>query len=300
MSESADNELLEQFVRNESEAAFAMLVQRHIALVYSVALRHTANPEHAQDITQAVFIILARKAGGLGRRTVVPGWLYHTARLTAANFQRAEARRIRREHEVFMQSTLETTAPEAVWRELSPQLDEAMARLTATERDAVVLRYFQNKTLAEVGAALGLEERAAQKRVGRALEKLRNFFTKRGVVSTTAIIAAELSTNSIHAVPVALAKLVTAVAVAKGSTATVSTLTLVKGTLKLMTWIKVKFAIGLGVVGLGIGTTLVVAQLATQPRHIQVPNAKEPPTTSGDLLGKGSSCGVESQESGDP
>jgi len=119
MSESADNELLEQFVRNESEAAFAMLVQRHIALVYSVALRHTANPEHAQDITQAVFIILARKAGGLGRRTVVPGWLYHTARLTAANFQRAEARRIRREHEVFMQSTLEATAPEAVWRELS-------------------------------------------------------------------------------------------------------------------------------------------------------------------------------------
>jgi len=152
-----------------------------------------------------------------------------------------------------------------------------MARLSATERDAVVLRYFQNKTLAEVGAALGLEERAAQKRVGRALEKLRIFFTKRGVVSTTAIIAAELSANSIHAAPVALAKLVTPVAVAKGSTAAVSTLTLVKGTLKLMTWIKVKFAIGLGVVGLGIGTTLVVAQLATQPKHLQVPTGKEPP-----------------------
>jgi hypothetical protein len=176
-----------------------------------------------------------------------------------------------------MQSTLEATAPEARWRELSPQLDEAMARLSAADRDAVVLRYFENKSLAEVGALLGLEERAAQKRVGRALEKLRKFFTKRGVVSTTAIIAAELSANSIHAAPVALAKLVTAVAVAKGSTATVSTLTLVKGTLKLMTWIKVKFAIGLGVVGLGIGTTLVVAQLATQSKHIQVPVSKEPP-----------------------
>ena len=99
-----------QFARNGSEAAFAALVERYIGLVHSVALRHTANPQHAEEITQAVFIILARKAGTLGNRTVLPGWLYQTARLTAANFQRAEARRIRREQEAFMQSTLEEPA----------------------------------------------------------------------------------------------------------------------------------------------------------------------------------------------
>jgi DNA-directed RNA polymerase specialized sigma24 family protein len=96
MSESADNELLEQFVRNESEAAFDMLVQRHIALVYSVALRHTANPEHAQDITQAVFIILARKAASLSPKTVLCGWLHRTTRYVAANTLQSEFRRQRR------------------------------------------------------------------------------------------------------------------------------------------------------------------------------------------------------------
>src|SRR5690348_16652377 len=151
MTDMADAELLEQFARNDSEAAFALLLQRHIALVHSVALRHTANPQHAQDITQAVFIILARKAGSLGRKTVLPGWLYHPARLTEANFQRAEMRRVRREQEAFMESTLAETAPEPAWRELSPLLDEAMARLSAADRDALVLRYFQNQRLSEVG-----------------------------------------------------------------------------------------------------------------------------------------------------
>ncbi|MEI2727248.1 MAG: sigma-70 family RNA polymerase sigma factor [Verrucomicrobiota bacterium] len=109
------------------------------------------------------------------------GWLYHTTRLTAANFQRAEFRRIHREQEAFMQSTMEESAPDAAWRAVAPLLDEAMARLGATDRDAVVLRYFENKSLAEVGTALGVEERAAQKRVTRALEKLRKIFSKRGV-----------------------------------------------------------------------------------------------------------------------
>jgi len=183
MTDVPDARLLEQFARNGSEEAFAALVQRHIALVHSVALRHTANAQHAQDITQAVFVILVpRKAGSLGHRTVLPGWLYHTARLTAANLQRAETSRIRREQEAFMQSQLEESVNDALWRELSPQLDEAMAGLGTSERDALVLRYFQNQSMAEVGEFLGLAENTAQKRVSRALEKLRAFFTKRGTV----------------------------------------------------------------------------------------------------------------------
>jgi RNA polymerase sigma factor (sigma-70 family) len=261
MTDVPDARLLEQFARNGSEEAFAALVQRHIALVHSVALRHTANAQQAQDITQAVFVILARKAGSLGRRTVLPGWLYHTARLTAANLQRAETSRVRREQEAFMQSQLEESVNDALWRELSPQLDEAMAGLGTSERDALVLRYFQNKSMAEVGEFLGLEENTAQKRVSRALEKLRAFFTKRGVSSTTAILAGVISANSVQAVPVTLAKSVTAVALAKGAAASTSTLTLIKGALKIMAWTKAKTAIVAGaavILAAGTVTPIVI------------------------------------------
>ena len=261
MTDVTDARLLEQFARNGSEEAFAALVQRHIALVHSVALRHTANAQHAQDITQAVFVILARKAGSLGCRTVLPGWLYHTARLTAANLQRAETSRVRREQEAFMQSQLEESVNDALWRELSPQLDEAMAGLGTSERDALVLRYFQNKSMAEVGKFLGLAENTAQKRVSRALEKLRKFFVKRGVSSTTAILAGVLSANSVQAVPATLAKSVTAVALAKGATASITTLALVKTTLLTMTMktktVAVTAIIGTFILGAGVTGTYV-------------------------------------------
>ncbi len=131
-------------------------------------------------------------------------------------------------------------------------LDEAMARLGAHDRNALVLRYFQNKSLTEVGAAMGLEERTAQKRVSRALEKLRKFFGKRGVHSTAESIAETISTNSVQAAPAALAKIVTVAALAKGATASISTLTLIKGALKLMAWTNTKTAII-------VGTALIVA-----------------------------------------
>ena len=260
MTDVPDGRLLELFARNGSEEAFAALVQRHIGLVHSVALRHMAQPQQAEDISQAVFIILARKAGSLGRRTVLPGWLYHTARLTAANWQRAEARRLRREQEAFMQSTIEESPADTLWRELSPQLDEAMAGLGAAERDALVLRYFQNKSMAEVGQSLGLTENTAQKRVGRALEKLRRFFARRGVNSTAGNIADTISTHSVQAVPAALVKSVTAAALAKGATASISTLTLIKGALKIMAWTKAKTAIVAGVAAvLVVGTATPIA-----------------------------------------
>jgi RNA polymerase sigma factor (sigma-70 family) len=242
MSDVPDIELLQQFARNRSEAAFAELVQRHIGMVHSVALRHTSNPEQAQDITQAVFIILARKAGSLGSSVVLPGWLYHTARLTAANFQRAEMRRIRREQEAFMQSTLEEPASDTLWRELSPLLDDAMGRLRASDRDALVLRYLQNQSMAAVGATMGIAERAAQKRVNRALEKLRKFFMQRGVSSTTATIAQTITSHSVQTVPPGLATSVTAAAIAKSATISTTITTLVKGTIKIMTWSKYKLA----------------------------------------------------------
>ena len=261
-----DGELLGQFARTGAEEAFGELVRRHIGLVHSVALRHTDNPHHAEEITQAVFIILARKAGSLGRRTVLSGWLYHTARLTAANFRRSEFRRLHREQEAFMQSTPQETTQDSAWPELAPLLEEAMARLGEADRAAVVLRYFENRTLSEVGAALGVADRAAQKRVSRALERLRTFFTKRGVTSTTAIIADAISAHSVQAAPVALAKSVTAAALAKGAAASGSTLTLIKGALKIMAWTKAKTVIvASAAVRFVTGTTVVVVERVVSP-----------------------------------
>src|SRR5438552_9935744 len=104
MQELDDNALLREYTEHDSEAAFATLVTRHVNKVYSVALRHTGNPHQAEEITQAVFIILARKAGRLGKRVVLEGWLYQTARLTALAFVRSEFRRARREQEAYMRT----------------------------------------------------------------------------------------------------------------------------------------------------------------------------------------------------
>jgi hypothetical protein len=119
-------------------------------------------------------------------------------------------------------------------------LDTAIAGLNEKDRHAIVLRFFQNKSLNEIGAALGASEEAAKKRVERALEKLQRYFTRQGVASTTAIVAGVISTNSVQAAPVAFAHSVTAAALAKGAVASSTNLTLIKGTIKLMAWTKQK------------------------------------------------------------
>src|SRR5471030_563106 len=150
---------------------------------------------------------------------------------------------------------------EETWNQIAPLLDGAMEHLGQKDHDALVLRFFENKTFAEVGATLGASEDAAKMRVNRALEKLQKFFTKRGVSLTTAIIAGTISANSVQAAPVALAKSVTVVAIAKGAAASTSTLTLIKGALKIMAWTKAKPFIAVGVaVVLAAGTKITVAQ----------------------------------------
>jgi RNA polymerase sigma factor (sigma-70 family) len=266
MPDASDMELLQDYDRQGSEAAFAGLVQRHIALVYSAALRHVGIAAQAEEITQAVFVILARKAASLRPDTVLDAWLYETTRLTSLGFLRGERRRQFREQEAYMQSTLQESTDASVWNQLAPLLDEAMARLGKKDREAVVLRFFKQKNLGEVAAAMKTTEAAAQSRVHRAVEKLRKFFTKRGVNSTASVIAETISTHSVQAAPVGLAKTISAVAVAKGATASISTLTLIKGALKIMAWTKVKMAV---VAGIGIliaaGTTTVIVKETHSP-----------------------------------
>ncbi len=136
-----DMNLVREFAVSGSDAVFTSLVERHINLVYSVALRRLGNPHEAEEVAQVVFIILARKAGSLGQKTILSGWLYQAAQLTAANFQRARMRRQHREQEAFMQFTQESESP--AWPQLSPFLEDAMARLRQKERDAIVLRFLK-------------------------------------------------------------------------------------------------------------------------------------------------------------
>ncbi|HTI99423.1 MAG TPA: sigma-70 family RNA polymerase sigma factor [Dongiaceae bacterium] len=257
MPELSDHELLTQYAQHRSESAFAALVQRHIHLVHSVAWRCTGNPHAAEEITQAVFVILARKAGRLRREVVLSGWLYHTARLTAANYTRAEHHRAQREQEAHMQATLEEPATAMAWDQIAPLLEEAMGHLGRQDRDAVVLRYFENKTAPEIAVALNLNEEAAQKRVRRAVEKLRKFFLKRGVTLPTTVIAGAVSAHSVTAAPAGLAATVAATTAAS-ATLSASITTLVKGTLKFMAYTKLKWMAVAGIAVLLAGSTTTV------------------------------------------
>jgi len=178
MQELDDTTLLREYVECDSEEAFAALVTRHVNKVYSVALRLTGNPHSAEEITQAVFVILAKKSGIWANGSSFPAGSIN-ARLAAVTFIRGGIRRARREQEACMQTALtenesdalsRRNSMEADWMQIAPLLDAAMARLNETDRHAVVLRFFDGKSLREVGAALGASEEAAKKRVSRALE----------------------------------------------------------------------------------------------------------------------------------
>jgi RNA polymerase sigma factor (sigma-70 family) len=253
-----DMELVREYAAHRSEPVFETLVARHVNLVYSTALRQVGNPHLAEEITQVVFIILARKAGSLGPKTILPSWLHRAACFVAADTLKVQRRRARREQEAHMQSLLNEPSPgkDDAWPQIAPLLDTAIAGLSEKDRHVIVLRFFEKRSLADVSRALGTNEDAVRMRVNRALEKLRRYFFKCGVSSTTAIIAGAISAHSVQAAPTVLAKSATAVAIAKGGAAGGSTLTLIKGALKLMAWTKAKTAIVVGAaVVLAAGTT---------------------------------------------
>jgi RNA polymerase sigma factor (sigma-70 family) len=266
-----DMKLVRQYAADQSESAFATLVSRHTNLVYSVALRQVGHPQLAEEVTQVVFVILARKAGSLNQKTILPGWLYRTACYVSSSARKRELRRQQREQEAYMQSTLDEIKADAAWQQMAPLLEEAMLQLGQTDRDALVLRFFERRSLNEVGSALGASEDAAKKRVNRAVEKLRGFFTRRGVVLPATVFLAAISANSVQAAPAALATAITAVGVVKGATASGSTLTLIKGALKVMAWSKAKTAIVVGVgILFAVGTTTLAVKQVLRPREESV------------------------------
>ncbi|PYJ59175.1 MAG: hypothetical protein DME24_13740, partial [Verrucomicrobia bacterium] len=205
-----DNKLLESYATIGSERAFRELVERHINLVHSAALRECGgNAALAEDIAQAVFTELARHATQLVRHPAIAGWLYTCVRRMTANVRRAEDRRQRREHEVITMNELLGPDPtDQLWQQVRPVLDDVMHELNPEDRTAVVLRFFEGRSLKEVGAALGLTENAARKRVERSLEKLHDLLSQRGVKSTAATLAAVVAAGAAMAAPSALASTV--------------------------------------------------------------------------------------------
>lgn len=249
-------ELLSQFARERSESAFAELVQRHIDLVYSTALRRLNGDTHlAQDITQLVFCDLARKAGSLPSNVVLAAWLYRHTTFRACEVLRAEGRRRAREQTALEMNSLHEGVDSA-WSHLAPALDDAVSQLNARDREAIVLRFFERYDLRSIGAALGASDDAVQKRITRALEKLHRILVKRGATLSVGSLATLLSAHTLTAAPAGLASTVSASALAATAGAGGLTLTLVN----LMTMTKLKIGAISAILIAAVVTPLVIQQ----------------------------------------
>ncbi|HTA29579.1 MAG TPA: sigma-70 family RNA polymerase sigma factor, partial [Candidatus Cybelea sp.] len=174
-----DMDLLRQYAEEGSEQAFAALVDRHLNLVYATALRQVRSPQLAEEAAQSVFLSLARNASSMKPDTILTAWLYRVARHAAIDLMRGESRRLGREQIAYELANMKSDS--SAWAHVEPLLDEALEALEETDRNAILLRYFENKSLREVGETLGTSEDAARKRVSRAVEQLRSVFSRRGV-----------------------------------------------------------------------------------------------------------------------
>jgi len=252
-----DWQLLQQYTRDRSESAFGELVARHIDLVYSAALRVARSDRHlAQDVTQMVFIDLARKAWSLPGDVLLAGWLYRHACYTAAKAVRTERRRKTREQTAMEMRALDDNT-EPRWETIAPRLDEGLKQLSGPDRDAILLRFLKRQDLRAVGAALGISEDAAQKRVSRALEKLRAILSRRGVALTASGLASVLTTEAVTAAPAGLAVSATVASLAAAA-GTGSALTL----LKFMAATKLKTGVISAIVVASVVMPLVVQHQA--------------------------------------
>ena len=243
-----ERELLKRYAETGDEKAFAQLVDRYGSWLFSAARRRLGDEHLAEDVTQAVFMMLMRQARRLGRYRYVSGWMFLALGYCVKRAKRQQERLVRREKEAA--SMRKEAVEEAAWEEIAPELDEAVGKLGKADRDAVLLRFYEQRPLAEVGRALGISEEAARKRVERAVGKLRVLLAKKGISGTTAGLSAVLVGNVVERMPQGLAeKIVSAVGGGGGSTVAAA---IAKGAMKMMAYAKLKVAavvLGLVVAG---------------------------------------------------
>ncbi len=258
-----DLDLLRQYAAVGSEPAFAQLVERHLTLVYATALRQTRSPELAEEVAQTVFLTLAREAGRLKPDTLLTAWLYRVTRHAAIDRQRGESRRLRREQTAVEMATMKSDPP--AWAPLEPLLDEALDELPETDRNALLLRYFENKSLREVGASLGTSEEAARKRVSRAVAELRTVFTRRGITVGSAGLVALLSAQALHAAPAGLTASISATVALSGTAALQHATTVV--TTKAIAMNLMQKTLLTATLALAVGTGIYEARQAARLRE---------------------------------
>ena len=275
-----DQQLLRSYVREGSEAAFRELLERHVDLVYSAALRRVnGDCQLAEDVSQLVFTDLARKAAILSNNVVLAGWLHSATRYAAAQLMRTNRRRRAREEKAMAMNAFENETP-IDWLALRPVLDQALDKLNPKDRDALVLRFFEQRSLVQVGSALGTNEDAARKRIERALHKLRMQLGRRGISTTAAALSGVISANAIQAAPAGLAASLAVTSVAGAGAASGITLT----GLKIMSMTKLQLGVGASIIAV-LGAALVVehksanalraenAALHRQVAHLATDNA---------------------------
>jgi RNA polymerase sigma factor (sigma-70 family) len=265
---TSDLDLLRQFARENSQDAFTEIVRRHVNLVYSAALRQVRSPQLAEEIAQSVFADLARDAGKLKPDTILTAWLYSVTRRTAIDAIRKESRRQLREQIAVEMTNMNATS--ADWMQIEPLLDDAMAALDETDRSAILLRYFENKNLREVGEVLGTSDDAAQKRVSRAVERLRDFFSKRNVTVGASGLTVLISANAVQSAPVGLVATISSAAILAGTAVHTSTIIAVTKTIAMTTLQKTLIAAALtAAIGTGIYEAHQAAQLQNQIQTLQ-------------------------------
>jgi RNA polymerase sigma factor (sigma-70 family) len=261
-----DLELLARYSRQHAEDAFAEVVRRHLGLVYSAALRQVRSPQLAEEVAQSTFIDLARSAAKLKPDTILTAWLYQVTRRTAIDVVRREASRQLREQIATEMNAMNATA--ADWTHIEPLLDEAMHALDETDRTAVLLRYFENKSLREVGATLGTTDDAARKRVNRAVECLREYLARRGVTTGASGLVVVISANAIQAAPAGLSAAI-ASAVAGTATFVTATATVTKAIIMTTTQKALVAAALAAAIGTGIYQAHQASTLRTQIHTLQ-------------------------------
>ncbi len=263
-----ERDLLHQFTASASHDAFAQLVRANIDLVYSAARRQISDPGLAEDVTQAVFIILAKKAGTI--RGTVAGWLVRTTYLACKDARRMAARRDFHERRA-MRSEVQTPTDPPPWEIFSPLIDEALAQLSDVDRDVITLRYLKNLSLREVAAAQKTTEEAARKRVDRAIARLRALLATKSAPPDANALGALLLAQMIHPAPSALATTILA-----GGVAAAAPALLAKSVLNLITWLKLKMALTIV-----MAAAFLTASAAIAWSLVQFSNQRSVPLTTG-------------------